>query len=96
MAFIRSPYFFEIGEIVEITKDLRVPRGIFTVGHRFRVNGTRIAADGAQIATSMVCDETGISVQEEAGIENIRLIPHQPINGGRDGGGVTLDTVLNR
>lgn len=96
MAFIRSPYFFETGEIVEITKELRIPRGTFTVGHRFRVNGTRITTDGTQIATSMVCDETGIGVQEEAGIENIRLVLHPSEVAAIAGGGVTLDTVLNR
>lgn len=99
MAFIRSPYFFEIGEIVEITKDLRVAQGTFTKGHRFRVNGTRIIEDGTQIATSIFCDETKIGFQNESGVENIRLVQHQSNNtGGRDGGGgdVTLDTVLNR
>ncbi len=84
MAFICSPYFYETGEIVEITKDLRVPRGTFTVGHRFRVNGSRVTTNGTQIATSMVCDKTGICVQDEAGIENIRLIPRRSINGGLD------------
>lgn len=66
--FVRNPHFFEHGDIVEATKEISIPLGKFTVGHRFIITGTR-----NNIATEMRCPETGYTISESSGIYDIKF-----------------------
>lgn len=73
--FVRNPHFFEHGDVVEATKEIAIPLGKFTVGHRFVITGTR-----DNVATAMRCPETGHTVSQSSGIYEIKFVEAKQAN----------------
>ena len=67
--FVRNPNFFEHGDVVEATKEISIPQGKFTAGHRFIITSTR-----DNVATAMRCLETGHVISKSSGIYDIKFI----------------------
>lgn len=76
--FVRNPHLFENGDVVEALKEIRVPLGKFTVGHRFVITSTR-----DNVATAMRCTETGYTISESSGIYDIKFVESKQTNSDR-------------
>ena len=76
--FVRNPHFFENGDVVEALKEIRVPLGKFTVGHRFVITSTR-----DNVATAMRCPDTGHTISESSGIYDIKFVESKQTNSER-------------
>ena len=67
--FVRDPSFFEHGDVVECTREITIPQGKFTIGHKFVITSTR-----DHVGTAMRCPITGYVITDPAGLSNIKFV----------------------